>query len=75
MTAATNVSTILGGLVVFGDPLGATPALATLHVAAFVLVAAAAWRLVPAQTRLATRGHPGPGRTPSTGSAWGRHAS
>jgi hypothetical protein len=75
MTAATNVSTIVGGLVVFGDPLGATPALATLHVAAFVLVAAAAWRLVTAQTTLATRDHRGPARTQSTGIARGRHAS
>jgi hypothetical protein len=76
MTAATNVSTIAGGLVVFGDPLGSTPALAALHLGAFPLVAVAAWRLVPAQATLAARGHArGPSRTAPTGSAPGRHAS
>ena len=52
MTAATNVSSILGGFVVFGDPVGSTPALATLHVIAFVLVGIAAWRLAPSQAAL-----------------------
>ena len=76
MTAATNVSTILGGLVVFGDPLGSTPPLAVLHALAFALVAIAAWRLVPAQATLAARRHPRrPGRTAAAGSACGRHAS
>jgi drug/metabolite transporter (DMT)-like permease len=77
MTGATNVSTIAGGLVVFGDPLGATPALATLHLVALVLVTTAAWRLVPAQATLAAGGghRRGPGRTEPTGSARGRHAS
>jgi hypothetical protein len=53
MTAATNVGSIAGALVVFGDPLGRTPTLQAAHVVAFALVAAAAWRLAPAQVRLA----------------------
>jgi multidrug transporter EmrE-like cation transporter len=54
MTTATNVSSIAGAFVVFGDPLGRTPGLAVLHALAFALVAASAWRLAPAQARLAT---------------------
>jgi drug/metabolite transporter (DMT)-like permease len=38
MTAGTNVVAILGGLLVMGEPLGATPALAALHAGAFALV-------------------------------------
>jgi hypothetical protein len=53
MTAATNVSSILGAFVVFGDPLGRTPLLAATHAVAFALVLVAAWRLAPAQARLA----------------------
>jgi hypothetical protein len=49
MTAATNLVSIAGGFVVFGDPLGDTPALAALHVVAFVLIGVAAWRLAPSQ--------------------------
>jgi drug/metabolite transporter (DMT)-like permease len=52
MTAATNLVSILGGLAVLGDPLGRTPALAALHVAAFALVVVAAWRLAPTQATL-----------------------
>ena len=52
MTAGTNVATIAGGLLVFSDPLGRTPALAILHAAAFVLVAVAAWWLAPTQASL-----------------------
>lgn len=76
MTAATNVSAIVGGLVVFGDPLGATPLLAAAHVAAFALVAGAAWRLAAAQAGLVVE--PQPRRSPirpPTGSAPGRQAS
>ena len=47
MTAATNVSSILGAFAAFGDPLGRTPALAVAHATAFVLVIAAATRLAP----------------------------
>jgi drug/metabolite transporter (DMT)-like permease len=38
MTAGTNVVAILGGLLVMGEPLGASPALAALHAGAFALV-------------------------------------
>ena len=47
MTAGTNLVSILGGFVVFGDPLGRTSALAVLHAAAFALVLAAAAALAP----------------------------
>lgn len=53
MTAATNVSSVLGGFVIFGDALGRTPALAVAHAAAFGAIALAAWWLAPAQARLA----------------------
>ncbi|MEA2250440.1 MAG: hypothetical protein QOI62_3658 [Solirubrobacteraceae bacterium] len=52
MTAATNVTSIAGGFVVFGDPLGRTPLLAVLHAIGFGLVAVAAWRLAPSQASL-----------------------
>jgi hypothetical protein len=52
MTAATNVSSIAGAFVVFGDPLGRTPLLAATHALAFALVIVAAWRLAPAQAGL-----------------------
>jgi hypothetical protein len=68
MTAATNVVSILGGLVVLGEPLGRTPALATLHAAAFALMGLAAWRLAPAQAALAAGAEP-PGRAQAAGSA------
>lgn len=54
MTAATNFVSILGGLLVFGDPLGRT-ALAGVHILGFVLVGLAAWWLSPTQAALATR--------------------
>lgn len=53
MTAATNVVSILGGLLVLGEPLGATRLLTALHALAFVLVAAGAWMLAPTQAALA----------------------
>jgi hypothetical protein len=53
MTGATNVSSIVGAFIVFGDPLGRTPGLAALHALAFALVVASAWRLAPVQARLA----------------------
>lgn len=53
MTAATNVGSIAGAFVVFGDPLGRTPQLAILHGLAFALVVGAAWRLAPVQARMA----------------------
>ena len=47
MTGGTNLVSILGGLVVFGDPLGRTPAMALLHAAAFAAILAAAAALAP----------------------------
>jgi hypothetical protein len=47
MTAATTAVSVLGGFVVFGDPIGRTPLLAALHLLAFVLVAVAAAVLGP----------------------------
>lgn len=56
MTAGTNVVSIVGGLTVFGDPLGHRPVRIFVHVTAFVLVAVAAWLLAPAQAAV-TAGH------------------
>ena len=53
MTAATNLVSILGGLLVLGEPLGRRPALVALHVCAFLLMGLAAWLLAPAQAALA----------------------
>jgi hypothetical protein len=47
MTTATNAGSIAGALVVFGDPLG------PVHALGFTLVLVPAWRLAPAQARLA----------------------
>jgi hypothetical protein len=47
MTAATTAVSVLGGFVVFGDPLGHTPPLVALHLVAFALVAVAAAALAP----------------------------
>jgi hypothetical protein len=52
MTAATTVVSVIGGFLVFGDPLGRTPALVALHVVAFALVTVAAAALAPAAERL-----------------------
>jgi hypothetical protein len=49
MTAATNLTSIGGGFVVFADPLGRTPVLAAVHVVAFALIGVAAWLLAPSQ--------------------------
>ena len=49
MTAGNNIISIIGGLVVFGDPLGHRPVMVLVHVAAFVLIVVAAWLLAPAQ--------------------------
>lgn len=42
MNAATSVVAVIGGLVVFGESLGAQPALALIHVVAFLAVPVAA---------------------------------
>jgi hypothetical protein len=47
MTAATTAVSILGGIVVFGESLGATTGLAVVHVSAFVMVTIAAATLAP----------------------------
>ena len=57
MTAATNAASIGGGFVVFGDPLGRTPALAAAHALGFALIGLAAWRLAPAQAVGLDDGH------------------
>jgi hypothetical protein len=49
MTAGNNIVSIIGGLLVFGDPLGHSPAMVLVHVTAFVLIVVAAWLLAPAQ--------------------------
>ena len=51
-SAVSNVTAILGGVVVFGDPLGSSAGMVALRVAAFVLVVAAAM-LIPAPVRAA----------------------
>jgi hypothetical protein len=49
---AANVSGIVGGLIVFGDPLPAHPLMLAAEFIAFALVLVAAW-LTPAPTRAA----------------------
>lgn len=50
---AANVAGIVGGIVVFGDPLAGNPLLLAVECLAFVLVIAAAW-LMPAPVRAAS---------------------
>jgi hypothetical protein len=54
-SAAANVSTVGGGLLVFGDPLPADPMGTVVHFLAFALVIAAA-ALMPAPVRAAAAG-------------------
>ena len=56
MTAVTNVVAIIGGLIVFGEPLGSSAAARVAHAVALVLVGAAAWRLSFTQARLGAAG-------------------
>jgi drug/metabolite transporter (DMT)-like permease len=49
---AANISGIVGGIIVFGDPLAGNPASLAVQVMAFVLVLLAAW-LMPAPVRAA----------------------
>jgi len=51
---AANVSGIVGGIIVFGDPLSANPLSLVVQCLAFMLVLAAAW-LMPAPVRAAPR--------------------
>jgi drug/metabolite transporter (DMT)-like permease len=53
--AISNVTAILGGVVVFGDPLGSTAPVVAVRVSAFLLVVAAA-ALIPAPVRAARAG-------------------
>ena len=48
-----NVAGILGGIIVFGDPLAANPLLLALECLAFLLVIAATW-LMPGPVRAAS---------------------
>jgi hypothetical protein len=63
MTGATNGVAILIGLLVFGEPLGAAPAFAAIHVLAFVLAVAAGLTLAGAQGRLVPEEPPAAART------------
>jgi len=56
MTAGNNLVSIIGGLAVFGDPLGAHPAMVLIHLTAFAVIVLAAWLLAPAQAAVATPG-------------------
>ena len=58
MEAGATGGGVLAGFVAFGDPLGATPAIDLLHLAAFVGVGVAAWFLAPAQARVAESAEP-----------------
>jgi hypothetical protein len=50
--AAANIAGIVGGIIVFGDPLAGNPASLAIQVMAFLLVLLAAW-LMPAPVRAA----------------------
>jgi len=50
---SANVAGILGGIIVFGDPLAANPLLLALECLAFLFVIAATW-LMPAPLRAAS---------------------
>jgi hypothetical protein len=56
MTAGNNIVSIIGGLAVFGDPLGHRPAIVLFHLAAFVLIVVAAWLLAPTQAAVTAPG-------------------
>jgi drug/metabolite transporter (DMT)-like permease len=58
MTAGNNIVSIIGGLTVFGDPLGHRPVLVLIHLAAFAAIVFAAWLLAPAQAAVAAPAPP-----------------
>ena len=60
---AANVSGIVGGIIVFGEPLSGNPAVLAVECIAFILVLMAAW-LMPAPVRAA-----GGGLSPATAAA------
>jgi drug/metabolite transporter (DMT)-like permease len=51
MTAGTSAAAVAIGLLAFGEPLGASPAIAALHLIAFLCAGAAAVALMIAQER------------------------
>jgi drug/metabolite transporter (DMT)-like permease len=71
-SALSNVTAILGGIVVFGDPLGSSAPLVALRVGAFVLVVVGA-AVIPAPVRAARAGagerEPPHGRAAAAGAA------
>lgn len=69
MTAGNNVVSIIGGLAVFGDPLGHRPGMVMIHLAAFGLIVLAAWLLAPAQAAIATPAPPPARGRPQLGAA------
>jgi hypothetical protein len=64
---AGNATSILAGVVVFGDPVGSDPFIATLRIAAFALIVVSA-ALIPGPIRAAqqARGERDPSRMPAT---------
>jgi hypothetical protein len=52
-STAANISGVVGGILVFGDPLAANPVSLAVQVMAFVLVLLAAW-LMPGPLRVAS---------------------
>jgi drug/metabolite transporter (DMT)-like permease len=69
MTAGNNIVSIIGGLVVFGDPLGHRPAMVLIHAAAFVAIVLAAWLLAPAQAAITAEPARPPAVLPQLGAA------
>jgi len=76
-SASSNVTAILGGIVVFSDPIGATPLMVAIRIAAFALVVIAA-ALIPAPVRAgeaqAKAGRADASRAPGRGAAPARAA-
>ena len=58
MTATTNVIAVAAGVALFAESFGASPGLASLHLAAMLAIAAASWRLVAVQARIGERSRP-----------------
>jgi hypothetical protein len=52
MTAVTNVVAVLGGVLAFGEPIGASPAVVALHAAALIAIVVGGWWLAPAQAAM-----------------------
>ena len=52
MTAGTNVVAVLGGVIAFGEPIGASPPVVALHAAALIAIVVAGWWLAQAQAAM-----------------------